>query len=88
MPIIKSAKKRVKQALKRKLSNIRFRRSLHDLEKSFYQSIKDNDAKSAQTQLTAVYSIIDTCAKKNIIPKNRANRMKSRAQVQLSAIVK
>ena len=84
MPIIKSAKKRVKQALKRKLNNNRFKRRLHDLQKSFYDAIKANDMKKAEGELSGVYKIIDTCAKKNILPSNRANRMKSKAQKSVS----
>ena len=88
MPIIKSAKKRVKQALKRKIRNNRFRRRLHDFQKAFYDALKNNDVEAATKELPNVYKVIDTCAKKNIIPKNRANRMKSKAQKQLSAKTK
>ena len=40
--------------------------------------------KKAEGELSGVYKIIDTCAKKNILPNNRANRMKSKAQKSVS----
>lgn len=86
MPIIKSAKKRVKQAEKRRIKNFTFRRRLHDVQKDFYDLIKSKDSKKATEMLPNVYKVIDTCAKKNLIHGNKAARMKSKAQKQLTSI--
>lgn len=86
MPIIKSAKKRVKQTQKRTIRNFVQRRRLHDVQKEFYALIKDKDAKGAEKMLPAVFKVIDTCTKKNIIHKNRAARLKSKANRNLVSL--
>mgnify|MGYP000473377217 CR=1 FL=1 len=79
MPIIKSAKKAAKQSLVKRVRNIKTRRSLHDVQKDFYDLIKGGKLEEAVKLMTKVYKVIDTAAKKNIIPFNRASRLKSKA---------
>lgn len=86
MPIIKSAKKRVKQAEVRRVRNFRYRRALHDAQKEFYALIKEGDATKAAAKLPEVYKVIDTCDKKNILQSNKAGRLKSKAQKSLSKL--
>lgn len=86
MPIIKSAKKRVKQAEKRKIRNYGTRRRLHDVQKQFYALIKDKNTAEAATMLPTVYKTIDLAAKKNVIHDNKAGRLKSKAQKNLTSI--
>ncbi len=88
MPIIKSAKKQMRQnAVKRQRNNV-FRRRLHDYQKEFNTLIKDGDAAGAEAKLSGVYKIIDTCAKKNLLHDNKAARLKSQAQKALSELKK
>lgn len=70
MPNIKSAKKKVKQDKKRTARNESYLRSVKNLMKSLFSGGKA-DVKKA-------YSAIDKAAKKKVIHKNRAARLKSR----------
>lgn len=77
MPIIKSAVKKMKQDRKRYAKNLRVKRALKEAEKAFVE-------KPTFETLKALQSKIDTAAKKNIIPKNRA----ARQMAKWSAIAK
>ena len=84
MPIIKSAKKRVKVARKATVRNAKTKRALRESLKAFNQAVaggKTDEINKAQQVAT---SAIDTAAKKNVIHKNKAARKKS----QLSATAK
>jgi ribosomal protein S20 len=75
MPIIKSAKKRVRVAEKQSIQNSKTKRSLRDSIKAFYASI---EAKKDTTKTQAqAYGAIDTAVKKGVITKNKAARKKS-----------
>lgn len=77
MPIIKSAKKRVKQANKATVRNAKTKRSLRESIKSF---IKKPTAESHGT----AQSNLDKAAKKGLIHKNKVARKKR----QLAAVAK
>lgn len=77
MPIIKSAKKRVRVANKASIRNAKTKRALKTALKTFAKS------PSAKT-LSEAHSAIDTAAKKNVIHKNKAARQKR----QLAAAAK
>ncbi len=70
MPIIKSAKKRVRTATKAATRNSKTKRTLREAIKSFHASITGNNANSAQ-------SAIDLAVKKGVISKNKAARKKA-----------
>jgi small subunit ribosomal protein S20 len=77
MPIIKSAKKRVKTAAKARARNVRTKRTLRDALKAFSKAIEaGKPAEIANTQREAV-SALDTAVKKAIIHKNKADRQKA-----------
>lgn len=78
MPIIKSAKKRVRTANKAAIRNSKTKRSLRDALKSFGKS------PSAKTQ-AAAQSNLDKAAKKGVIHKNKAARLKSQAAKKAKA---
>lgn len=78
MPIIKSAKKRVKQAEKRRQRNFPIRSSMKTHIKKVLLLAKEGKKDEAQKELPVTYKIIDTAAKKNIIHINNAARKKSR----------
>ena len=73
MPNIKSAKKKARQDVKRKARNRNYSKQIDDIM---------NDMKTGKNVKTAsvakAYSVIDKAAKKNIIHKNKADRMKRR----------
>ncbi|HEY1644920.1 MAG TPA: 30S ribosomal protein S20 [Candidatus Saccharimonadales bacterium] len=72
MPIIKSARKRVKVASKATIRNAKTKRQLKDSFKSFSK-------KASADGLREVQSAIDIASKKNVIHKNKAARLKARA---------
>jgi small subunit ribosomal protein S20 len=78
MPIIKSAKKRVKVANKAAIRNSETKRGLKGALKLFSSS-------SSSKTLRDVQSSIDKAAKKNVIHKNKAARLKSRAAKKAKA---
>ncbi len=78
MPIIKSAKKRVKQAEKRRERNFPVRSSMKTHIKKVLLLAKEGKKQEAEKELPSAYKIIDTAAKKNIIHNNNAARKKSR----------
>jgi small subunit ribosomal protein S20 len=69
MPIIKSAKKRVKVARKAAIRNSKTRRSLKSALKIFNKSTDAKTQRKAQSEL-------DKAVKKGIIHKNKAGRQK------------
>lgn len=71
MPIIKSARKRVRVAEKATIRNSKTKRQLKRSFKAFL-------AKGTHENLKELQSSIDKAAKKNIIHKNKANRLKKR----------
>ncbi len=78
MPLIKSAKKRMKQNLKRRELNFPIRSKLKTVIKQALTLIKDGKYDEAVTYMPRAYSTIDIAEKKNIIKKNNASRKKSR----------
>jgi small subunit ribosomal protein S20 len=75
MPIIKSAKKRVRVAEKQSIQNSKTKRSLRESIKAFHASLTlKKDSTKAQAD---AYSAIDTAVKKGVISKNKAARKKS-----------
>lgn len=76
MPIIKSAKKRVKVANKATVRNSKTKRSLKTAVKSLQAAIKGGD-KDADKKHRKAQSSIDQAAKKGVIHKNKAARKKS-----------
>jgi ribosomal protein S20 len=78
MPIIKSAKKRVRTAKKAGVRNSKTRRSLKSALKAFVKTPSGKGLSSAQSNL-------DKAVKKNVIHKNKAARLKSRAAARAKA---
>lgn len=78
-----SAKKRIRQADKKKISN----KYYHKTMRNAIRDIKGlEDKKSAEEALPKVVSLIDRVAKKNIIHKNKAANLKSAVSKSVAAI--
>lgn len=78
MPIIKSAKKRVKVASKARARNVKVKRSLRGALKSYAAALeRGKPAEIAKAQNEAI-SALDKAAKKNISHKNKVARQKSK----------
>ncbi len=82
MPIIKSAKKRVKTAAKANLRNTRTRRDMREAIKAFNKALEAGKSTEVFKFQIAAVSAIDTAAKKNVIHKNKAARFKSKLASQ------
>lgn len=86
MPIIKSAKKRVKQAEKRRQRNYPVRSLLKTNMKKVLTAAQQGNKEEAEKLLPGTYKIIDTAAKKNIIHKKNAANKKSRLARTIAGI--
>ncbi len=78
MPIIKSAKKRLRQNEKRKTLNLRYKRQMKAITKKIRDLLKDGKKAEAKKLLPEAYKKIDKAAKRGVIKKNTASRTKSR----------
>lgn len=84
MPIIKSAKKRVRLSAKAGARNYKTKRNMREAIKSYLRALESGKpAEVAKAEQTAI-SAIDKAAKKAVIHKNKAARKKA----QLSAAAK
>lgn len=77
MPIIKSAKKRVKVAAKARARNSRTKRTLREALKAFSKAVESGKSADIQKTQRDAVSAIDTAVKKSIIHKNKAARQKA-----------
>lgn len=78
MPIIKSAKKALRQSKRRNVRNVAYKTKIHKTKKTIEKGLLTKDLEKAKTDLNAFYKIVDKAAKRNILHKNKANRLKSR----------
>lgn len=90
MPIIKSAKKQLRQNKKKKSRNDHFKALYTENRKAFEKAIKESDIKKAKeifinkkdsdwkTIKAWLQAIIDKLVKKNVIHKNNGSRKKSK----------
>lgn len=83
MPIIKSAKKRVRVARKATIRNVKTKRSLREAVKAFHASLTTGGKKSAEAKSKA-QSALDKAGKKNVMHKNKV----ARKQKQLATAAK
>ncbi len=73
-----SAKKRVRQSLKRRDRNRAHRSEVRTEIKKLRQAVASGDAAVARELLPATLGIIDRCAKKGAMHRNTAARTKAR----------
>jgi len=71
MPIIKSARKKMRQDEKRRLRNLK-------VKKAYKTAVKEYRAKATKKNLQKAYSTLDRAVKKRVIKKGKASRLKSR----------
>jgi small subunit ribosomal protein S20 len=84
VPIIKSAKKRVRTATKATVRNAKTRRSLKGAVKTFYKNLDDNKKKAA-TALAKAQSELAQAGKKRVIHKNKVARKQRQLAVAAKA---
>ncbi|MFH1841172.1 MAG: 30S ribosomal protein S20 [Candidatus Nealsonbacteria bacterium] len=78
MPIIKSAKKALRQNIKHKERNLTYSNKMKSLIKKVRLLVSQDKTKEAKNILPQIYKILDKSAKENVIKKNTASRKKSR----------
>ena len=85
MPLTKSAIKALKVSQRRKLENDLTRAKIKSAVKGAKISVAKRDKDVAQ-KLQTLYRELDLAAKKNVIHKNKAGRLKSRITKSISKI--
>lgn len=83
MPIIKSAKKRVKTARKATVQNAKTKRNFRVAIKQFQAAVASK--KNVAEALSEAQSTLDTAVKKGVLHKNRAARKKQQLVSQARA---
>lgn len=78
MPITKGAKKALRSSEKKKVFNVRRKRTVKDVVKKVEKLLKEGKHEEAQKELPNVYKALDKAAKMNTIKKGNASRKKSR----------
>jgi small subunit ribosomal protein S20 len=76
MPIIKSAKKRVRTSAKAAVRNSKTKRSLKTALKAFHKAITGG-SKESRTVESQAHSALDKAAKKGVMHKNKVARKKA-----------
>ena len=80
MPNLKSAKKKLRKDIKRTKENEVYKKKVQKTIKDIVKS----GSKATKRTLDKAYSIIDKAAKKKVIHKNRAARLKARVSKLLA----
>jgi len=88
MPITKSAKKALRQNIKRRIHNLKKKREIKRLLKQASVLIEQKKTKQGQELLPQVYKKLDKAAKTGLIKKNKAARIKSRLTKKINNIAK
>jgi len=86
MANIASARKRARQAEKRRQHNAALRSELRSAVRNVRKAITAGDKKAARDVYQRSASVIDSIADKNIIHKNTAARHKSRLSARIKAM--
>lgn len=78
MPITKSAKKALRQNIRRRARNLVYKKKMKALIKEVRGLVGEKKIEEAKKLLPQIYKILDKAAKVNVINKNTAGRRKSR----------
>lgn len=83
-----TAEKRARQSEERRIRNSAVKSRIRTERKKLEQYIQKSTPSSldqSTAQLSVVYSVVDKAAKKGIIHRNKASRMKKRASKRLAS---
>jgi len=78
MPKIKSAKKALRQSVRRRERNIVRKDAYKDAVKEYRKLASTKQSGTASEELKKAYQALDKAAKAGVIKKNKASRLKSR----------
>lgn len=79
------SKKRARQNTARSAQHAAMRSRMRTAVKKVRKTIEKSNITEAGDQLPLVFSILDRYARKGLIKKNKANRLKSRIHLQIKA---
>ncbi len=88
MPIIKSAKKALRQNIKRRAKNRTQKDKLKAILKEARALAANKKTDEARKQLPAIYKALDKAAKAGVIKPNSASRKKSRIAASINKSTK
>lgn len=83
---IQSAKKRARQAVKRRAHNVTLRSKVRTAIRKVVKTIESGNKEAAKAEFAAVVPQIDRMATKGILRKNRAAHYKSQINARLRAM--
>jgi small subunit ribosomal protein S20 len=86
MAITKSAKKALRQSLRRRARNLVYKNKIKNLLKEAKSLVSQKKIKEAKVLLSNIYKALDKAAKKGVIKKNTASRRKSRISKLINKI--
>lgn len=78
MPITRSAKKALRQSVRRRARNLKKKDAYKAAVKEYKKLVAAKQLAEAREKLAAVYRALDKAAKVHVIHANKAGRMKSR----------
>lgn len=78
MPITKSAKKALRQSVRRHARNLKRKEAYKKLVGELRKMTTAGKTKEAKDLLPKLYAALDKAAKTNAVKKNKASRLKSR----------
>jgi small subunit ribosomal protein S20 len=81
----RSAKKRIRQNLTRKLANKSYRSMVRTTVKTFEALVKEADQATAAEKFVKVQKVLDTAARKGHLHKNTVARKLSRLSKRIAA---
>lgn len=79
MPVTRSAKKALRQSMRRAERNTVYKNTIRSLRRDLRKLAAARTAKEVHTKLSSFYKALDKAAKEHVISKNKASRLKSRA---------
>jgi len=81
-----SARKAHRASLRKRAFNARRKRAVHDSVKEAARAIASGSKETAAQALSALYQAVDKAAKRGVIKRNTAARMKSRLTKRAAAL--
>ena len=81
-----SAKKRIRQSIKRRARNRARKETLKDQTRAYLAALASNDVTKAEAELRKTVVRLDKVAAKHTIHKNTAARKRSRLTLRLNAL--
>ena len=84
MPILKSAKKALRQSKHRKVLNLQYKKKMKEPIKQMKKLLAEKKIEEAKKLLPQIYKALDKSAKHGTIKKNTASRKKSRLTLMIN----